>query len=222
MIISVEGIDGAGKNTLVSAVRRELGARVLAFPRYEDSVHAQLASAALHGRMGDLADSVYGMATLFALDRRAAREELAAWAGSGVVILDRYVASNAAYSAARLGGLAPGGAGAPGSGATAGPSPAEEALRWVHDLEFGRFGLPVPDLQVLLDTPPRVAARRARAREDEDAARARDRYERDGGLQERTYEAYRELARRRWGGPWLVASDPSEVVEAVRGLAEER
>ncbi|PKF68094.1 thymidylate kinase, partial [Corynebacterium mastitidis] len=63
---------------------------------------------------------------------------------------------------------------------------------------------------------------RARAREDEDAARARDRYERDGGLQERTYEAYRELARRRWGGPWLVASDPSEVVEAVRGLAEER
>ncbi|MDK8450792.1 dTMP kinase [Corynebacterium mastitidis] len=217
MIISVEGIDGAGKNTLVSAVRRELGARVMAFPRYEDSVHAQLASAALHGRMGDLADSVYGMATLFALDRRAAREELAAWAGSGVVILDRYVASNAAYSAARLGGLAPGGA-----GATAGPSPAEEALRWVHDLEFGRFGLPVPDLQVLLDTPPRVAARRARAREDEDAARARDRYERDGGFQERTYEAYRELARRRWGGPWLVASDPSEVVEAVRGLAEER
>ncbi|MCH6196494.1 dTMP kinase [Corynebacterium mastitidis] len=217
MIISVEGIDGAGKNTLVSAVRRELGARVLAFPRYEDSVHAQLASAALHGGMGDLVDSVYGMATLFALDRRAAREELAAWAGNGVVILDRYVASNAAYSAARLGGLAPGGA-----GAAAGASPAEEALRWVHDLEFGRFGLPVPDLQVLLDTPPRVAARRARAREDEDAARARDRYERDGGLQERTYEAYRELARRRWGGPWLVASDPSEVVEAVRGLAEER
>ncbi|PKF67813.1 dTMP kinase, partial [Corynebacterium mastitidis] len=160
MIISVEGIDGAGKNTLVSAVRRELGARVLAFPRYEDSVHAQLASAALHGGMGDLVDSVYGMATLFALDRRAAREELAAWAGNGVVILDRYVASNAAYSAARLGGLAPGGA-----GAAAGASPAEEALRWVHDLEFGRFGLPVPDLQVLLDTPPRVAARRARARE---------------------------------------------------------
>ncbi|WP_018118496.1 dTMP kinase [Corynebacterium mastitidis] len=221
MIISVEGIDGAGKNTLVSAVRRELGARVLAFPRYEDSVHAQLASAALHGRMGDLADSVYGMATLFALDRRAAREELTACAGSGVVILDRYVASNAAYSAARLGGLTPGGAGAPGA-AAAGASPAEEALRWVHDLEFGRFGLPVPDLQVLLDTPPRVAARRARAREDEDAARARDRYERDGGLQECTYEAYRELARRGWGGPWLVASDPSEVVEAVRGLAEER
>ena len=57
MIIAFEGVDGAGKNTLVSAVEAELLAREIpvarvGFPRYEQSVHAQLAQAALYGQMG--------------------------------------------------------------------------------------------------------------------------------------------------------------------------
>ena len=54
---------------------------------------------------------------------------------------------------------------------------------WVRELEFGRFGLPVPDLQVYLDVPTSLAAERARSREAADAARERDAYERDGDLQ---------------------------------------
>ncbi|KQB84137.1 dTMP kinase [Corynebacterium oculi] len=208
MIVSIEGIDGAGKNTLVQAIRAELGADAVAFPRYEQSVPAQLAQSALRGQMGDLVDSVYGMATLFALDRYGAAEALREYReGEKIVVLDRYVASNAAYSAARLAGDL---------------QAAREVVRWVQELEFERFGLPVPDLQVLLDTPPREASARAQRRELDDASRTRDRYERDGGLQERTYAAYRDLARRRWAGPWLVASEPQEVVQAVRSLAEER
>lgn len=92
MIVSIEGIDGAGKNTLVSALTQVIDAKVLAFPRYETSIHAQLAAEALHGRMGDLTDSAYAMATLFALDRHFAIDDLNA---PGVVLLDRYVASNA-------------------------------------------------------------------------------------------------------------------------------
>ena len=59
---------------------------------------------ALHGRMGDLADSAFGMATLFALDRHGAKQLLDGFAGATdkIIVLDRYVASNAAYSAARL------------------------------------------------------------------------------------------------------------------------
>jgi hypothetical protein len=54
---------------------------------------------ALVGRHGDLASSVYAMAVLFALDRAAAAERIAGLCDShDVVILDRYVASNAAYS----------------------------------------------------------------------------------------------------------------------------
>lgn len=192
MIVAIEGIDGAGKNTLVRALQQQVDADYLAFPRYEDSVHAQLAQEALYGRMGDLSDSIYGMATLFALDRRGAKHQLQAGAvGDGILLLDRYVASNAAYSMARAqnDGLAD----------------------WVTALEFGKLGLPRPTLQVLLDTDVALAAQRAQRREASDANRARDRYESDAGLQARTAAAYRQLASQQWGSPWIVVSSDDDV-----------
>ena len=108
-------------------------------------MHAELARDALHGRLGDVADSVHAMAVLFALDRRAAADDLrAAVAGHDLVLVDRYVASNAAYGAARLHQGACG-----------------EFVAWVHALEIERFGLPVPDRHLLLDVP---RGRRRRAR----------------------------------------------------------
>ena len=161
MLISIEGIDGAGKNTLVSALKESLDrpVEVIAFPRYADSIHAQLAQKALYGKMGDLTDSAYAMATLFALDRYGVKDQLQrAKESDTVVLLDRYVASNAAYSAARL--------------------EDDAVMEWVHDLEFGTLGLPQADLQVYLDTAVEVASERAQARAQADASRERDRYER--------------------------------------------
>lgn len=196
MIVAIEGIDGAGKNTLVRALTERIDARVIAFPRYACSIHAQLAARALHGQMGDLTDSIYGMATLFALDRFGAKGELGG--DSGLVLLDRYVASNAAYSAARSGD--------------------DAVIDWVYELEFGTLGLPLPDLQVLLDTPVGLAAERAELRAQQDASRARDAYEVDGGLQTRTAEVYRRLASRSWASEWLVAphdADAGAVAEVI-------
>lgn len=193
VLVSVEGLDGAGKRTLIDDLENALDqcgvcADTLAFPRYGRSVHADLAAEALRGAHGDLAASVNAMATLFALDRAGAADELAKLlADNDVVVLDRYVASNAAYSAARLGQSADG-----------------EIVRWVGELEFGRFELPVPHVQVLLDVPVEVAADRARRRGELDAARELDAYERDRGLQERTAAVYRDLARRDWYGTWWV------------------
>src|ERR1700761_9812507 len=94
----------------------------LAFPRYGRSVTADIAAEALHGEHGDLASSVYAMAMLFALDRAAAVGEIEALGRDhDVVILDRYVASNAAYTAARLREDAAG-----------------EAAAWVHRLQYAR------------------------------------------------------------------------------------
>ena len=75
--ITVEGLDGAGKRTLVDGLRRQWesdGVRVatIAFPRYGESIHADLAAEALHGGHGDVTESAYAMALLFALDRREA------------------------------------------------------------------------------------------------------------------------------------------------------
>ena len=108
MLIAIEGVDGAGKRTLVEKLAQVFQAAgmsvaTLAFPRYGRSVTADVAAEALHGEHGDLASSVYAMAMLFALDRAAAVGEIEALGRDhDVVILDRYVASNAAYSAARL------------------------------------------------------------------------------------------------------------------------
>lgn len=195
MIIAIEGIDGAGKNTLVQALVNRLDATVLGFPRYETSVHAQLVQQALYGNMGDLTDSLYAMATLFALDRHDAREIIAEYANSPkVLLLDRYVASNAAYSAARA---------------------HDDALfDWVAALEFDQLAIPRPDLQVLLGTSPTLAAQRAANREATDASRKRDRYESDASLQQRTSDAYRRLAQQQWQSPWLVV-EPTDDIQVV-------
>lgn len=187
----IEGLDGAGKRTLADGLTDELtrrGATVarLAFPRYDDDVHAELARDALYGRLGDLAGSVHGMALLFALDRRAATGRLRELVTQHDVLLcDRYVASNAAYGAARLHQDATG-----------------DFVAWVRELEIDRFGLPVPDVQLLLRVPVSLAASRAVDRAGTDRTRARDAFESDGGLQERCAAVYDQLAARSWLARW--------------------
>jgi dTMP kinase len=196
VLIAIEGVDGAGKRTLTDGLRGYLEANgksvaTLAFPRYGQSVTADVAAEALHGRHGDLASSVYAMAMLFALDRAGGADQIRDLCRDhDVVILDRYVASNAAYSAARLHQPADG-----------------EAVGWVRDIEYGRLRLPAPDWQVLLGVSAELADQRARHRASVDASRERDAYERDAGLQQRTGAVYAGLAAANWGGRWLVVDE---------------
>ncbi len=207
MLIAIEGVDGAGKRTLSSGLTAAFAAAgksvtTLAFPRYGQSLTADVAGEALHGRHGDLASSVYAMALLFALDRAGARTEIEELSGGyDVVILDRYVASNAAYSAARLHQDATG-----------------AAVSWVYEMEYQRLELPAPNYQLLLDIPVELAGRRARRRASVEAGRARDAYERDDGLQRRTGAVYAELAAAGWGGPWEVVGadvDPGSLAATL-------
>jgi dTMP kinase len=206
-LIVVEGLDGAGKRTLSDALCAAWAAASVrvarfAFPRYADDVHAELARDALYGRLGDVRGSVHAMAVLFALDRRAAAPLLRdALAGHDVVLVDRYIASNAAYGAARLHQDADG-----------------ELVRWVHALEVERFGVPVPDAQLLLQVPSAVAADRAAGRERAEPGRARDAYESDAALQDRTAAVYAGLAAACWLSPWTVldgAAGPDAVALAA-------
>lgn len=209
MLIAIEGVDGAGKRTLTNGLRTSFegaGKSVasLAFPRYGRSVEADLAAEALRGGHGDLAESVYAMAALFALDRAGARDEVARLAEThDVVILDRYVASNAAYSAARLHQGVDG-----------------DVVAWVGQLEYGRLGLTKPDAQVLLAVPAEVAAARADHRASQEADRAKDAYERDDDLQRRTGEVYAALAATGWCGRWLVAGADVVAAELAAQLAD--
>jgi len=207
VLIAIEGVDGAGKRTLCQGLRAAFGAggksvATLAFPRYGQSVTADLAAEALHGEHGDLASSVYAMAVLFALDRAGAVDQIAGLRRDhDVVILDRYVASNAAYSAARLRQDASG-----------------EAADWVRRLEYQRLRLPAPDWQVLLDISVELAGERARHRARHEAGRTRDAYERDDDLQQRTGAVYAGLAAADWGGRWLVAGPDVDATALAASL----
>lgn len=190
MIIAVEGIDGAGKNTLVTAITNQLRSQghsvsSMTFPAYRQTIFADFADQALHGQLGDTADSAWAMALLFALDRKERRQAIVdAARENDVLIIDRYVASNAAYSLARTQDSA--------------------IVEWIEKTEFGDFQLPLPDVQVCLATSVGVAADRARNREASDMQRTRDTYEKDAGLQERTLAAYQKFAGGSWQSPWLM------------------
>ena len=209
MLIVIEGVDGAGKRTLTNGLRAAFevaghSVATLAFPRYGVSVPADLAAEALHGRHGDLAESVYAMAVLFAVDRAGARTEIDQLSQAhSVLLLDRYVASNAAYSAARLHQGIDG-----------------DVVAWVQDLEYERLALPRPDWQLLLDVPTELAAQRAVSRAAEEADRARDAYERDDGLQRRTAAAYTALAAANWCGRWAVAGPDVVAAELASTLLD--
>lgn len=205
-LIAIEGVDGAGKRTLTEKLiarsnAQGLSVATLDFPRYGRSVHADLAAESLKGAHGDVVSSAYAMGLLFALDRRDALEALTELArANDLVILDRWVASNAAYGAARLH--------QDGDG---------EMSRWVYQLEYERFGLPHPDWQVFLNVSPELAQQRAQQREQQDSDRTRDTYERDSDLQSRVSAAYADLAQRSWGGPWVVTdgADPDALAETL-------
>jgi len=207
VLIAIEGVDGAGKRTLSEGLRKAfetsgMSVATLAFPRYGRSVTADVAAEALRGEHGDLASSVYAMAMLFALDRAGAVDEIEGLRREfDVVILDRYVASNAAYSAARLR-----------------EDSAGEAVAWVQGLEYQRLRLPPPDWQVLLAVSAELAAQRARHRAQSEPGRERDSYERDDELQQRTGAVYSGLAAAGWGGRWLVVDadvDPGRLAASL-------
>ena len=107
-------------------------------------------------------------------------------AAHDVVILDRYVASNAAYSAARLHQGVDG-----------------EVVAWVRGWSSNASAYPPPTGRCCSRCPPNSPGSGPQRRAEAEADRARDAYERDDGLQRRTSEAYAALAAARLG--WTVA-----------------
>ncbi|MDO4908640.1 MAG: dTMP kinase [Corynebacterium sp.] len=220
MIIVIEGIDGAGKSTLSRslaeyAAQEGLEVKSSAFPRYSAHPTGPLFSKGLRGEVGDLLDSIYGMAVLFGLDRYAVRQELldASADPNTILLLDRYVASNAAYSMGRVAvreehtGLVP-------------TSEMLSVRDFIGDFEFGQCALPEPSLSILLDTPVEISRARAKGREEALGAEP-DRYEANSNLQEQTAASYRHLAQNNWHGQWVRVTHADEPRAISRRIMEE-
>lgn len=141
VIIAIEGIDGSGKGTQSAQLVERLTASGitaarLQFPRYSDTTFGEAIGDFLNGRFGDL-DSVHPQlaAVLYAGDRFESKAVLQqAIDQHEVVVLDRFTGSNLAHQAARLDG-----------------DERLELMKWIDHVEHVVFGLPRPDLNVLID-----------------------------------------------------------------------
>lgn len=202
-LVAIEGIDGAGKNTLAQALSKIFKTEVVSFPAYDTSPFAQAAKEALRGGARGLAKNTTGIALAFALDRIYEKDRLE---GPGVVLVDRYVASNVAYSVART-----------GDGGVA---------EWIEDLEFGRLCLPKPDLHVLVNTTPKEAKARVEKREKKDSSRKKDLYESNEAFQEAVFDVYQAMAEEEWISPWFVTPEdfnPDKAAQEIHDfLVQER
>jgi dTMP kinase len=145
------------------------------------------------------------MAVLFALDRARAKDEIGHLNSAyDVVILDRYVASNAAHQGAKLRG-----------------DERRRLLDWLDAVEYGEFGLPRPDLVVLLDTPVALArALVARKGERGYTTLEADIHEADAVHTAATREVYLELAARENWRVVTTADDDGELRD-VEEIADE-
>ncbi len=83
------------------------------------------------------------------------------------------------------------------------------------------MGLALPDCQVLLSISAELAGQRARHRASVEAGRARDAYERDDGLQQRTGAVYAGLAAAAWGGRWEVVGADVEAGDLAATLTSD-
>ncbi len=136
MLIALEGLDQAGKETQGQLLRDALRAggrraRLESFPDYGTSIGEEIARA-LQGER-DYGPDV--MQLLYVANRHERRADLLRWLEAGIIVVcDRYVASSVAYGEAQ-----------------------DLDVEWLTAMQ--RF-LPPPDLTFLLDIPPELAATR--------------------------------------------------------------
>lgn len=183
-LIVLEGTDGSGKSTQFRLLCAELEARGqvfrrLVFPRYGEESSALIRlylSGAFGARPGDV--NAYAASAFYAVDRYASYKQ--DWGGfyeaGGLVVCDRYTTSNAIHQGSKLPeGERPG------------------FWTWLEDFEYGKLGLPRPDVVLWMDMPVERAIENLRRREADTHTQA-DIHEVDGAYLRACYAAERQAA----------------------------
>ncbi len=185
IIITFEGIDGTGKGTQMESLSKVLssqGLRVakVSFPVYSSFFGTQVGKY-LTGAEGVRADTVdsKSMALWFALDRYEFFKDFDLTA-CDILLLNRYVLSNAVYQSIREIDTGKG-----------------DILDFVNELEYVHFGIPKPDRILVFDMDLASASSNVSKKGYRDyVGDGKDIYESIPDLQRRARDKYLEYASR--------------------------
>lgn len=140
-LIVIDGTDGSGKHTqsmLLIGRLKSMGydAVYFEFPRHGHPA-AFLVDEYLKGKFGKLDDlnGAYIASTFYANDRKDAAPQIREVLDrGGVAVCDRYVSANMGHQAGKIHDL----------------KERDEYLSWLENLEYNVYGIPKPDLNMLL------------------------------------------------------------------------
>lgn len=148
LIIVESGSDGSGKATQTKILYDKLvsngyNVRKITFPDY-DSPACMPVKMYLSGEFGkDPSDvNAFVASTFFTVDRFASfkKDWEDFYNNGGIILSDRYTTSNMVHQAVKMD-----------------KEERDAYLDWLTDLEFNKFGLPVPDAVVFLNVEPKVS-----------------------------------------------------------------
>lgn len=143
-IITIEGLDGAGKSTQIKLLLAYLESqnirhKYIHFPMLNNGVYGALIGEYLRGEFGSV-KNVHPklVALLFAEDRKEHKAKIEQWLQQGyMVVMDRYVKSNIAFQCAK----------------TKDPIEKIKLKNWILDFEFNHNSLPEPYISLFLNVP---------------------------------------------------------------------
>ncbi len=221
-VILVEGSDCSFKETNSIALYENLknmgyDVRKYHFPNYE-SPSAALVKMYLSGALGDNASQInpYVASQFYAVDRVASyiTEWKDFYLNGGIVVLDRYVESNAIHQGAKFTDIAE----------------KNKFLNWVHNLEYNLNKLPKPDIVFFMDMPPIVAQAIMSKRGNKIDNGKLDIHEKDKNFMQESYKNAKYVANKfGWhtisciqkGKVFLPDTNPLDIVKTKETLAQE-
>ena len=147
MFIMLDGIDGSGKSVQTKLLINRLkksgrSVAMISFPQYGRKSAAPIEEY-LNGVYGTAAEvGPYRASILYAVDRYAAAPRIRAWLKAGkIVVANRYVASNMGHQGGKIKNAAQ----------------RKKFFLWNDNLEYKIFGIPRPDLNIILHVRPDIA-----------------------------------------------------------------
>jgi len=178
----IDGTDGSGKQTQFDLLKKHLDEdgiyyKTVSFPNY-DSPSSSLVKMYLSGEFGENAKDVspYIASTFYAADRYATfqKEYKKYYEEDGIILADRYTTANMVHQAGKI----------------SDKDEREKFLKWLFDLEFNIYGLPVPTKVFFLNMPPEKVKELIKNRENKFTHTAtKDIHERDPKHLEDAYNA---------------------------------